>query len=445
MGFKLLDINKFIKEKKAKPVTSYETLIKKNSLWVSDPNGLYSNHIFGMTIKEQREKYGYIDFKSFILHPLIFKNLGKIYSIFAAVAEKRKYAKIIEGKLIEVPENEGKTGIQFLIENWSKINLDYYKKPTNEDFIEFLKKTQEDLYFIDKMPVIPVIYRPYRINNGRVEIDEITEKYQKILYTLYKNINQNAAGQTLLNLSQAASEGITDDQLFNVLFQNESKIDKIQKHVNELYNYFISKLEKKEGFFRSKLIGKRLDNVSRLVANARPDVPIDCAVLPWHVLLNMFDALVIGWLEAHPEYKEKLGLQGLTSDDIGKHFYYIYKNCDIYCRSNKDKVEIWYEVLKKVFEENPHVRVLLKRDPGWSAQSFWVLKPLINKGCQYVIIVPSFYYIPLGGDSFNCNIFIYQTKIKKIKEKNKIYLFKNNLYDISTLDNFYKRSNNVSK
>jgi len=437
MGFKLLDVNKFIKEKQAKPVTSPNTLIKKGGLWSPDPNGLYSQYIFGFSRKEEREKYGYIDFKSFIVHPLIFKNLGKISSIFASVANKKKYVKIENGELIEVPENEGKTGIQFLIDNWKKIDLDKYRKPSNENFIDFLKTAQEKLIFIDKIPVIPVIYRPYKINKGRVEIDEITEKYQKILLTIYNNEIKNTDQQLF---AQNTVNEISDNELFNVLFQNQSKTDKIQKYVNVLYDYFISKLEKKEGFFRSKLIGKRLDNVARLVANARPDVPIDCAVIPWHVLLNLFDALVIGYLQAHPEIKKELNLENLTLDDIGKHLYYIYKNCDIYCNSNKDKIEIWYKVLEDVFNQNPHVRVLLKRDPGWSAQSFWSLKPLINKGCQYVIIVPSFYYVPLGGDSFNCNIFIYQSKKRKIKEKKLIYIYENNIYNISTLDNYWKKN-----
>ncbi len=436
MGFKLLDIDKFIREKQAKPVTSPNTLIRKNGLWIPDPNGLYSEFIFGIDRKEQREKYGYIDFKTFIMHPLIFKNLGKISSLFAAVANKKKYVKIENGELIEVPENEGKTGIQFLIDNWKKIDLDKYKKPTNEYFIEFLKITQEKLIFVNKLPVIPVIYRPYKIDKGRVEIDEITEKYQKILYTIYSNEFIKSDQQVF---AQNTVGDINDNELFNILFQNQSKTDKIQKYVNTLYDYFISKLEKKEGFFRSKLIGKRLDNVARLVANARPDVPIDCAVIPWHVLLNLFDALVIGYLESHSEIKKDLGLENLTLDDIGKHLYYIYKNCDIYCNSNKEKVEIWYKVLEDIFNQNPHVRILLKRDPSWSAQSFWSLKPLINKGCQYVIIVPSFYYVPLGGDSFNCNIFIYQTKFKKIKEKKLIYIYEHNVYDISTLNNYWKK------
>ena len=435
MGFKLLNINQFIKTKKAKPVTSSSTLNKKNGLWIEDPNGLYSKSIFGMLTNEQREKYGYIDFKTFIIHPLIFKNLGKINSLFSAVANKKKSAKIMNDELIEVPENEGKTGVQFLMDNWKKINLDKYRKPTNENFIDFLKKVQDQLIFIDKIPVIPVIYRPYKINNGRVEIDEITEKYQKILYTLYKNDLNSKTQQFAKN----AINDMDDNDLFNTLFQSQAKNDKIQKYVSVLYDYFISKLEKKEGFFRSKLIGKRLDNVTRLVANARPDIPIDCAVVPWHVLLNIFDTPVIGYLQSHKEYMEKLGLDNLSFDDIGKHLYYIYKNCDIYCNSNKNKVKIWYEILKNIFEENPHFRILIKRDPGWSAQSFWCLKPLINKGCQYVLIIPSFYYVPLAGDSFNCNIFIYQSNTKKVQERNNEYIYENNIYDICTLDNYWKQ------
>ena len=441
MGFKLLDVEKFIKDKQAKPVTSEKTLIKKPLGWEPDPNGLYSPHIFGIRSNDKLNKYGYINLKTAVLHPLIYKNLKKIGSIFEKVAKKEKYVVLQNGELQETTESLGKTGLDFLIENWNKINFDKYKKETNTAFIEFLKKIKENLIFDKKIPVIPIIYRPYGTKNGRIEEDEITSKYKNILFELNKH---NIA--SIKNSSDA--ENLVNDnglELLNNLFDQasrRSKTDKIQYYVNSLYNYFISKLEKKEGFFRNTFIGKRIDNVARMVANARPDVPVDCVAIPWHVLLNIFDYFVLAMLDKYPEYKKKLGIEDINTSTFGKHIYYIYKNCDIYCKSKPEAQDIWIELLEKIFNEYPHLRVIMKRDPGWSANSFWSLKPIITKGCQYHIVVNSFYYKPLGGDSFNTNILFIKNNKEKIIEKNingkKVSIKYNLYYETKTLNSIYK-------
>jgi len=444
MGFKLLDVEKFIKEKHAKPVLSEKTFVFNKVGFEPDPNGLYSYQIFGRTIKEQRDRYGYINLKQAVMHPLIYKNLKKISSLFESVAKGKKFVKIVDGELIEVPQNEGKTGINFLIQNWKNIDFDKYKKESNSFFIEFLKHTQDKLIFPNKIPVIPVIYRPYTFEKGRVIEDEITDIYKKILFEINKNSgNQLQSQNATLDFNV---EKIDLDNLFdNLNINTKNTTEKLQKYITQLFDYFISKLEKKEGFFRGAYVGKRLDNVARLVANARPDIPVDCVAIPWHVLLSLFDYYVIAILEKYPEYKKKLGLENINISDFGKHIYYIYKNCDIYCKNYPDRQDIWIEVLKKMFNEYPYLRVILKRDPGWSSFSFWSLKPIITRGCQYHIVVNSFYYKPLGGDSFRSNVIFIKTKENKIikkfsKQYNKDIItitFKHS-YSIKTIDTIWK-------
>jgi hypothetical protein len=195
--------------------------------------------------------------------------------------------------------------------------------------------------------------------------------------------------------------------LDGIVSSNVSISEKLQRHVVSLFDYFIAKLEKKEGFFRGNYVAKRIDNVSRLVANARPDVPIDCTAIPWQILINIFDYYVLAELEHNPDLKEKLGLNEISVTDFGKHIYYIYKNCEIYCKSNPDNEKIWIEILTNIFNKHDYLRVIIKRDPGWSANSFWSLKPIIIKGCSYHIVLNSLYYSPLGGDSFNSNTIFY--------------------------------------
>jgi len=431
MGFKLLDTKKFIKERNAKQVLSAKTFTNQGGEFKPDPQGLYSDQIFGYTQREKLENFGFIDLKTILVHPLIFKNISKINSLFKKIIEETVAVEIVNGELIEIDKEPSRqnSGINFLYNNWDKIDFNRYKKETNEFFIEFMKKVQKKLTFINEIPVIPVAYRPYSLKHGRPEIDEITEKYSKILNSINSNSisNMNNHGDIL-----------GDPNLASMLMDHLSNTGVLQNQVNQLYDYFISKLEKKQGFFRGKLIGKRLDNVTRLVANARPDVPIDCAILPWHVLINMFDVFVIAYLTKFPETAEKLGIKNLQSDDLGKHFYYIYKNCDIYCKTYPEKQDIWIEILEYIFEKNPYLRILMKRDPGWSAGSFWVLKPAISKGCKYHIVVPSFYYVPLGGDSFYTNIFIDFQDKEKTTEFNGVQIKYNKYNKICTLDTYYK-------
>jgi hypothetical protein len=164
---------------------------------------------------------------------------------------------------------------------------------------------------------------------------------------------------------------------------------------------------------------------------------VDSVGVPWHVLLNLFDVYVLKYINKHEEYKEKLGIKNITVDDFGKHIYYIYKNCDTYCRSYPEREEIWIEILKNVFNENPYLRVLMKRDPAWSASSYWCLKPVIIRGCQYHVVVNSFYYKPLGGDSFNFDYMIVPERNNKIIIDDLELEFEN-LYKIQTLDKLYK-------
>jgi len=429
MGFQLLDVDNFLKEKKAEEVNSYKTFDIKAGIFTPDPDGLYSPQIFGRNLKEKREKFGYINLKKIIFSPLIYKNLKKISTLFQHVANGKRKVEIVDGELIE--NINGQTGLDFLIQNWDKIDLDKYKRETNVSFIEFLKKINKKLIFINKYPVIPILYRPYKIENGRPDEDEITEMYKNILLDLHHTFGVSPES-TGMDLDLGG--------LINTMTDQNSNNNKIQSDIEKIFDYFIDKLDKKTGFFNSAFIGKRIDNVTRLVANARPNVPVDCAVIPWHVLLNLFDVYVLKYIKEHQEIEKKLSVSNMTTDDFGKHIYYIYKNCDTYCKTYPEKQDLWIEVLEKVFNLYPYVRVLMKRDPAWAASSYWCLKPIIMKGCQYNVIVNSFYYNPLGGDSFNFNYMITKNDENKIEIEDYKINFKQ-LYNIQTLNKIYKNIN----
>lgn len=403
MAFKILDTEKFIKNVHAKLVDTPKTF---NREFEPTPTGLQSKTIFGVTTKEKFQNYGYIDLKTTILHPLVYLNLGKINTVFNKVLQSKEKFSIEEGVLI--PSPSGGTGLGWLLENWDKIKFSVYTKDSNKLFIDFIKNTQKNIFIINKIPVIPIAYREsFMGKNKIIESNEIDDMYKKLLNATPGTASTYEGDSDFNNLVQAVQKT-----------QNTSRKDSTQQTVNAIYDYFVKKLEAKSGFFRNTLAAKRLDNVARMVANARPDIPVDCAAIPWHILLNVFDIFVVHYLQL-PENAKIAKDLGITEDvdmsTYGDLFDYIYRNVDTYVKYFPNREVIWINVLTEVFTLNPEIRVLLKRDPGWNADSFHCLKPIIRVGVQYEIIVNSIYYSPLGGDSFSSNFLVQE------KESNIIY------------------------
>jgi hypothetical protein len=248
--------------------------------------------------------------------------------------------------------------------------------------------------------------------------------------------------QKILGISKAGRSEFTSAWMAAVKDQSGKEI--MQSRVNQLFEYFISKLEGKKGFIRNNLTSKRLDNVSRMVANARPDIPVNSAVIPWHILLNLYDIFVVAWLQ-NEENMDTLKKLGLSKDksiqEYGELFDYIYRNAETYVNHYPGHREIWVGILTDIFNSNPMLRILLKRDPGWNADSIWCFQPLINTENSYQVWVPSWVYSPLGGDSLNTN-FLITDKDDNIVYEDEEYIIEcsqKKAKIIKTLDSVYKR------
>jgi hypothetical protein len=182
-----------------------------------------------------------------------------------------------------------------------------------------------------------------------------------------------------------------------------------------------------------------------MVANARPDIPVNSAVIPWHILLNLYDIFVVAFLKNEVEGKYQkileIDMENKNLDEIGQIFDYIYRNASTYEKHYPEKKQAWLEILSHIFNENPLLRILLKRDPGWNADSLWCFQPLINTENSYQIWVPSWVYSPLGGDSINTNFFIHQidTNIIYEDEDYQITIEDNKAKIVKTMDSLYKR------
>ena len=102
-------------------------------------------------------------------------------------------------------------------------------------------------------------------------------------------------------------------------------------------------------------------------------------------------------------YRQIIQKTDFTLEDFGSHFDFIFRHSDNYTQKYPERVTLWQEILKEVFDSFPNLRVLLKRDPAWNRDSFHCLKPIIIKDTSYHCVVNSLLYKPLGGDSFKTN------------------------------------------
>ncbi len=381
---KVLDINKTIKENKILEVTSRISFTRENT---PTNEGLYSPIIFGSTSKEIGATFGYIKLNSKIIHPAILNSLIKVDTSFKKIVYETSKFVMNNGVIVE--NSDGKTGLGWLFSIFDKINFESYTTK-NENLISFFTELKRDQAFIDKYLVVPPKFRMYTEKHGIYIEDDLTMLYKNLL--------------GLVDIGQA------DAGLMEYVLKNSNKDLEIQKSVITLYDFFLEKLEKKEGQFRSTLVAKRIDNNTRLVANARPDMPFDSTGLPWHVLLNVFDVFVIAALthDTEENYAKKLGVAKFSTSKLGQHFDYIFRNVDTYTDANPGKRELWVELLKDIFEFHPELMVMLKRDPAWNSQSYHGLYPVIIPTNSFHVVVNSLLYKPLGGDSFTSRALVFE-------------------------------------
>jgi len=422
MALKLLDVPAFIQKVKAKAITTARSF---NQNMEATDNGLQSKSIFGISTKDKFNLWGFINLEDVVMHPLIYNDISHINVVFNRVIQKKKKYKIANGELVE--NESGGTGLSWLIDNWDKINFDKYRTEKNKIFIDFIKNTNRNLIFINKIPVIPIAYREARMTGFRPEENEIDKMYKKIL-------SFSKTGRT--DFTSAFMETV----------KNKTNKEFVQDAVNNLYKYFINQLESKHGFVRGTMTSKRLDNVARMVANANPDIPINSCVVPWQILLNVFDIFVVAYInnDESGEYKKKLGLGEKSMEEYGEMFDYIYRNTSIYTEHYPSHKEVWLDILTGIFNENPMMRVIVKRDPGWNANSIHCFRPLIGTENMYHILVPSWVYAPLGGDSFNTN-FMIDSLDNNIIYENDVYKITgeaDHARIVKTMDSIWRRANN---
>ena len=386
------------------------------------PDGLYSEIIFGKSLEEQSTRFAYIDLGTMLVNPDILGNLNKIDPLLKKVVDPTMKTKAVLQNGILIEADNGKRGAGWLHSIWDQIDFKKYQKPGLKDSTYIFEEFRKDQIFLTKWIVMPPLFRPYIEERGIMKEDEITGFYKDILRLT------------------AASKG--QNIYLDKILDQHSKPELIQLKIIELHDHIIGLISKAEGFQEQKLVGKRQDNVARLVANASPRIPLHSVGVPWHYLLGLFDKHVIAEInlsEDKAEIYKVLELpENTTPEEFGQYFDYIARNVDVYTQSQggDKKKQLLIDILMQVFNKFPELKVLLKRDPAWSKSSYHSLSPVVITTNAYHVVTNSMIYKPIGGDSFNTKIcgFIQQLKhnnlirkeIPELKSKFQIKLINKN-------------------
>lgn len=327
----ILDVNKFIKEKDQKLVSSIMIFDPKNKI-EPHPQGLFSKEIFGMTPKEESTKYGYIDFGMDVINPTAYKMLISLdQKLESLILMEKKYSLDNKGELVYDP-NKGNYGITYFrkILESRDLNLRPYSK-RRAQMIDFIYEiSNDDLLFIDKYPVMPVQYRPLMIMaNGQTTYSEINEYYLKLL---------------------RVKSGLLNDMTAQGL----------QKILSEFYEYLKLKVGKKSGIIRNKIMGKMQHYSGRQVIVGDPDLNLGEAKIPYRILIKVYEPFVLHQIsQMFPE----LSLTKQREDIQKIH--------------NKQKL-ISKEYIKQLEVVLQDKVILMKRDPSLHMGSWHQFIPLIS-------------------------------------------------------------------
>lgn len=214
------------------------------------PDGLFSAEIFGKVGEQRRSRtMAYIDLHVKIFHPLIYKVICDLKSLYQEIMEGRSYAIFDEAAKDFVKSNvaEGETGYAFFVKHFDKLQFEQRKSITRETYIKFIEMHRKNPY-ISQLVVLPAGMRDYMVDeDGKPSEDEIN--------TMYRSIMATAANMENLNIDK------------NPEFVNSARAN-LQTKVLEIYKYIISLLIGKNKMIQGSFLARKAANTTRNVISS---------------------------------------------------------------------------------------------------------------------------------------------------------------------------------
>lgn len=200
-------------------------------------DGLFSTLTFGeVGSKERDTTFSYINIHTQVIHPIYYRELVRLKSLYKDVMEGKKYAIFDEEEkdlVISDPIN-GKTGYSFFLECLPKIEFKRNGSRRRDATIDILEKYRHN-HLYNKILVQPAGLRDIVVDEqGRDKEGEINEYYRRIIGAANSIGSQADLNSPLLDTSRVT----------------------IQNGFNNIVNYISSMIRGKNGFIAGKW-GKR--------------------------------------------------------------------------------------------------------------------------------------------------------------------------------------------
>jgi len=281
MKIDLFNTNEFIDLNKLKEVTS-PVLFQRGQ--VPHPEGLVSNQIFGVTVQSRKSTFAYVDLHGHFFHPHVYKAIKRMFrNIEKLISGSQAYTINEEGIL--VADKNGETGLEFVYNNWEKINWEKSDVTgMRNERVDLLRNFKKDEIFTRYLIIIPPFYRDIKSSSGGGgETGDLNRLYANAI---------------------RYSSMLKEKDLFDFQF-NQTNLN-MQELLVSIYDFFKTKLEKKTGMLRRYLLGKNVDYCTRSVitapqfhANSPSDLLVDFrhAAIPIAQVCSLCHPYIIKWVK----------------------------------------------------------------------------------------------------------------------------------------------------
>lgn len=236
-----------------------------------NPDGLYSNEIFGMVGTAPRStRYAYIDLKVSIIHPTIYKTLVGMKAFYKDILAGKEFARFdpMLKDFVKSDLVDGFTGYHFFCEHLPKIEIPTNDSISRQQAVSLFEKYKHRC-MLSQVFVLPAGLRDLEMDEyNRATSDEVNELYFKLI-SISNTINPSSV--------KASIESYNPQRV------------SLQNTFNEIYEYFTKIIEGKKNLMMGKWASRKVFNGTRNVITAMTEVS---KVLGAESNVNLNDTLV---------------------------------------------------------------------------------------------------------------------------------------------------------
>lgn len=358
----LTDVESLIKKAGLKRITSYNIYSSDNTY---DKDGLFSEHIFGLTgTKDRRTQFAYIDFSSigeFLQPPVIYaisRFSNTIYDCICSSRTANKYMKFIPHKnileLCDADEENAMTGYKlakFIVSNANEIaNLSSTLK-------KLFTSNSEKVIFTKYILVVPPDLRPIiKVGDSLVQLDSLNNIYRSLIqYSVnYEHLEKNS--------------------YWDIVWKT------IQHKILELFEEIaLNKISKKNGMFRNSTLSKRTDYFVSSVASCSPNLASNEVGIPYHMFCVLAENFIMHYIfyktsqvsnKKYLDLLKEAGYTNITFDKVNS-LIKLYKKRLL---QDSKVIDIFKEIMNEIAKTKV---VLVKRDPSLHRDSWMAYIPVL--------------------------------------------------------------------